>query len=527
MMLPLIDFEILDEILSKRFENIDFKLQDLPSYEHFKDMQKSSLRIKQAILEKQNIFLVGDYDVDGVISTTLMILFFETIKYDKFKWIIPNRFTHGYGLSMALVDKLHGADLIITVDNGIGAFEVAKWCNDNSIDLIITDHHTPAKNLPDAYAIINPKQNDCNFPFAEICGAQVAWYLIASLKNILGVSVDLKSLLGLVSLAIVADIMPLVGINRAMVIAGLRELLKDQSKAIELLREHRLNFTSEDIAFWIAPLLNSAGRIADATKAVEFLRSQTLQEAREKFENLVSYNTLRKTIEQETTKEALKSIANPDDSILVCVGKDWHEGVLGIVAARVAEQLKKPVIVLTTLNDKLLKGSGRSYGDCDLHKSLVEVSSCLKTFGGHRAAIGLSLEREKLVFFTKKLKYSFVKCDDYKPIQKIVGLLPFESINSSLIEVIKRYEPYGEGNLTPTFKIKNIQIVHARELGGGEHIRYLLKQGDIQYEAIHFRAKEKFKVNQEVDLTCQIKENNFRGVTKLQLLIENIYITNS
>lgn len=526
-MLPTITHEILDSILSKRFVNLDFKLQDLPSYLLFKDMQKASSRIKEAILNNQNIVLVGDYDVDGVVSTTLMIDFFETINYEKFSWMIPNRFTHGYGISMAITDKLVGADLVITVDNGIGAFEVARWCKSQNIDLIITDHHTPMDNLPEAYAIINPKQKGCSFPYDDICGAQVAWYLVAALKNILEVNVDLKSQLALVSLAIVADVMPLLELNRAMVIVGLRELKTNEKKAFQFLREQRDCFTSEDIAFWIAPLLNSAGRIADASKAVEFLRSKTLQEASSHYEKLHSYNTLRKTIEQETTKEALESIINPNDPIAVCVGSDWHEGVVGIVAARVAEQLKKPTIVLTHNDANLLKGSGRSYGDCDLHKSVLSASKWLKTFGGHRAAIGLLLKQEHLGNFLEQLKTTYTICDSYKNIDKVIGILPFDCIDFSLLEVVKKYEPYGEGNATPSFQIKQTQITHAREIGGGEHMHYVLKQGGVSHEAVHFRAKQKFQINQEVDLECQIKENNFRGVRKLQLFIENINIRNS
>ena len=245
---PIITHTILFDILSNRFNKDGFlTLKDLPHPHELKDMQRATNRIVQAIKNREKIILIGDYDVDGVVSATIMKLFFDEIDVD-LEWIIPNRFKDGYGLSPTLIPQIEGFDLVITVDNGISAVDAANICHEMGIDLIITDHHLLPSKLPQAYAIVDQKQKDCSFPYEDICGAQIAWYLIASLKNALDVAIDIKSYLDLVSIAIIADMMPLMHINRTMVLTGMKLLNQSYRPAIKAFKEYldKEHFVSDD-----------------------------------------------------------------------------------------------------------------------------------------------------------------------------------------------------------------------------------------------------------------------------------------
>ena len=278
-----------------------------------------------------------------------MKLFFEEIGYE-IEWIIPNRFRDGYGLSSNIVPRILGTDLAITVDNGISAVYAAKLCKEEGIELIITDHHILPPEVPDAYAIINQKQEACTFPYADVCGAQIAWYLIASLKNALNVKIDMMAYIELVAIAIIADMMPLQHINRTMVLAGIQALNQSKRPAIKAFLEHsqKEHIDAEDIGFFLAPLLNSAGRMEDASFAVDFLASTNIYDARVRLERLISFNTLRKSTEHEITQKAMLQVDHKDEVIIV-EGRAWHEGVIGIVAARVARACEKPCIIFCLL----------------------------------------------------------------------------------------------------------------------------------------------------------------------------------
>ena len=326
----------IEKLLKARFKDEGFlSLADLPKPSTFKDMDKATTRIVQAIHRGEKIVLIGDYDVDGVTSTTLMKMFFNEIGVE-LEWIIPNRFKDGYGLSANLIPRIKGCDLIITVDNGISAVTAALQCKEQGMDLIITDHHLLPSVVPEAFAIVDQKQPDCDFPHAEVCGAQIAWYLIASLNKALNAQIDMKAYLGLVSIAIIADMMPLQHINRAMVVAGLKLLNRSELPAIRAFMEKldKVALNTDDIGFQIAPVLNSSGRMDDAKWSVEFLLSSNIYDARVRLERLVDFNNSRKETEQKITDEAL-ALVNPNDDVIVVAGDDWHEGVVGIVAARV------------------------------------------------------------------------------------------------------------------------------------------------------------------------------------------------
>lgn len=524
---PKITFYTLEQILHNRFDRDGFlSLKDLPSPTLLKDMDRATKRIVKAIQNREKIMLIGDYDVDGVVSTTLMKLFFDAID-TPLEWIIPNRFRDGYGLSPTLIPRIEGCDLAITVDNGISAVTAADMCQELGIDLIITDHHLLPPKIPNAYAIVDQKQEECSFPYAEICGAQIAWYLIASLKSSLGVSVDIKSYLEFVSIAIIADMMPLKHINRAMVVAGLKILNQSSTPSMRAFKEHlsKEELSSEDIAFQLAPILNSAGRMSDALYAVEFLTSKNIYDARSRLEKLVGFNDQRKETEQNITQLAMQQ-ADQRDKVIVVHGEEWHEGVVGIVAARVSREFEKPTIVLSQSSTGILKGSGRSFGVCDLFDITSECREYMQKFGGHKAAIGLSLSIDQLDLFKERLQVSYDKrAYKERPFDpEIVGELGFEEISFDMTHLIRRYEPYGQENYKPKFITRDVKIVQADSMGkASEHLRFALEHNGVIFVAVKFKSKELFNAGEKITITYTINENHFRGDVSLQLLIDKIY----
>ena len=515
----------LEILLQSRFKEGFLSLKDLPQPSTFKDMDRATERIVSAIKNREKITVIGDYDVDGVTSTTLMKLFFDEIEYP-IEWIIPNRFKDGYGLSTNIIPRILGTDLAITVDNGISAVHAAKLCKEKGIDLIITDHHLLAPEIPEAYAIIDQKQEECTFPYEEVCGAQIAWYLIASLKNALNVKIDMLQYMELVAIAIIADMMPLQHINRAMVVAGIKSLSKSTKPAIKAYFEHtqKTQLSSEDIAFFLAPILNSAGRMEDASFAVDFLSSTNIYDARVRLDRLIDFNTDRKATEQDITQKAMQQV-NDGDKVIIVAGEEWHEGVVGIVAARVARAYEKPCIVLTQNEEGLLKGSGRSFGECDLFGIVDGCREHLEKFGGHQAAIGLSLQKENLKAFKVKVEKIFIEgsYDEEVFDPEITGELHFSDISFDLTRLIKNFEPYGQGNSKPKFISTNVKILKAETMGKeGEHLRFSFVQDGIVMQGVKFKSKEVFEENTEVTLTYTVNENYFRGNTTLQLMIDKV-----
>ena len=518
--------QLIEQLLKSRFIDEGFlSLSDLPNPSTFKDMDKATERIVKAIHQGEKIILIGDYDVDGVTSTTLMKMFFNEIGVE-LEWIIPNRFKDGYGLSPNLIPRIEGFDLVITVDNGISAVHSAKLCKEQGIDLIITDHHIVPSVTPEAFAIIDQKQDDCTFPHAEVCGAQIAWYLIASLNKALETKVEMKAYLGLVSIAIIADMMPLQHINRAMVVAGLKLLNRSEIPAIRAFMEKldKVALNAEDIGFQIAPVLNSAGRMDDAKWSVEFLLSMNIYDARVRLDRLVDFNNSRKATEQQITDEAL-ALVNPKDDVIVVAGDDWHEGVVGIVAARVGRKFEKPTIVLTQDENGDLKGSGRSFHVCDLFKITEPCRPLLHKFGGHTAAIGLSLPKENLELFREQINrnYRAKNYDETTFDPDILGELSFSYIDFNLVNMMKVYEPYGQGNARAKFITKDVTIEDVNDMGKEkEHRRFTFSHKGITQQAVLFKTKEVFHIGEKISVIYGINENHFNNRVTLQLMVEKI-----
>ncbi|WP_419771116.1 MAG: single-stranded-DNA-specific exonuclease RecJ [Candidatus Marinarcus sp.] len=512
----------LCEILNLRHkENPYAKLSNMPSPESFKDIKKATARVKEAILNNEKITIVGDYDVDGVISTAIMVDFFKQIHYP-IKHIIPNRFEHGYGLSPKIIDLIDEG-LVITVDNGISALNASKLLKEKKIDLIITDHHTVPEELPYATAIINPKQEDCQFPFKEICGAQVAWYFCVSIKTELNLNVDMSSFLDLLSVAIIADIMPMTSLNYTLVKHGLKKIKTSQRPAFLELNEvmQKNAFTSDDIGFLIAPKINSAGRMDDASLALDFLLSSTQKEAKEALDVLNELNNYRKLLQEDISQKAQMEV-NENENAIIVWGEHWHEGVIGIVASKLSSKYKKPAFIFS-INEGIAKGSARANGDINLHTIISCASDLLLGFGGHKNAAGLSLKQEHLEAFKTTINEAISQCNETLHIElDTLGELDINSVDMEFIDLIENYEPYGLDNLRPVFKISNAQVVNTVLFGKDKnHLKLFLNTQGCMFEAIMFNEKEMIKED-SIDLIVSLNKNEFRGDVKAQFLVQQI-----
>jgi len=456
-----------------------------------------------------------------------MVDFFRQIPYP-LEAIIPNRFKDGYGVSPSVLERID-ADLVITVDNGISAIEAAKICKEKNIELIITDHHTPGEVLPDAFAIVDPKLSSCEYPFKEICGAQVAWLLLALVKKELSLSINMKQFLDILAIAIIADIMPLIDINRTLVREGLKVLMSSQRPSSIIIRDflNKSNITSEDIAFQIAPRINSAGRLEDASIALEFFTATDTHKAYKQFELLGQLNDQRKETEAQTTASAMLSV-NAKDKIIVVAGEDWHEGVVGIVAARLVDKFAKPAIVLSINGDEA-KGSARSIGDVSIYELIKENEQYLSKFGGHKMAAGLGLDTKNIDAFRLSINTSANKLDakDFIPKEDVMGMLETESIDLEILQLFEKFEPYGEANLRPSFRIQDAEILKIQTMGKEKnHCRITVRQHQHErktLELILFRQVLEMPADKKLNCSYTVTKNEFNNRISTQLLIRKLY----
>ena len=513
----------LFELLSARHLNNPYsRLADIPTPDNFKDIQIASARIKKAILEKETITIVGDYDVDGVVSTTIMLDFFHTINV-KVNHIIPNRFEHGYGLSTKIVDLINEG-LVITVDNGISAYEASLKLKEKNIDLIITDHHTVGDKLPLALAIVNPKQKDCNFEFKEICGAQVAWYLCAAIKKEMNLSVNMGEFLDLLCVAIIADIMPMTALNYTMVKQGLKKIKSSSREAFKILNEimAKESLVSDDIGFFIAPKLNSAGRMDDASVALSFLLSKNSHHASESLALLDELNNYRKTLQEEISKKA-DSKTDKNDNAVIVWGEKWHEGVIGIVASKLSNSHKKPAFIFS-IHNGIAKGSARANANINLYDLITKASHLLLGYGGHKNAAGLSLKAENLEEFKLLINKELEDFQEDLHIEPdTLGELDVSSVDLEFISIIEQFEPYGLENHRPIFKISDISLVKYDLIGKDKnHLKLTLNSNGVIFEALKFNdSNTNFKAN-NLNLIVSVAKNEFRGEVTPQFLIQDI-----
>lgn len=494
-------FTHIDEIaniLDMRFKDFAFHaLKDIPHPKELYNNMEASLLVCQSILHNKKIVIVGDYDTDGVCATCIMLDFFERLSYTNVAYAIPNRFIHGYGFSKKLFHEIlqnhPDVSVIITVDNGVSSFEAGDLCKEHNIHFIITDHHTlevdSNKNskIPTCDFIINPQQKDCNFPYKDICGSLVAWYFCCAIKiNMQMICNDTKdmqeskisniymtnlsqirmeSFLLLVGIAIIADVMPLNAINHTICKYALKHIPRSNRYAFQVFMEYlKCSIDSQVLGFRIIPLLNAAGRMSDGKIALDFLRANSLQAARYCFKQLKALNMQRKHLQDEVTNKAFHAITQiqQNENMLCAVGDNWHEGVLGIVAGKMADEFQKPCFVLTNING-VCKGSGRSCGDVDLIASMQKIGHLMQRYGGHVGAVGLEIrdcDIESFIRTFEPILYNGEKKES------VLGVLQPHLITHELLGYITCFEPYGNGNPLPKFFIE-MPILECRKTGQG------------------------------------------------------------
>lgn len=515
--------DIIQILRSRELDGGVLALADLPKPQSLKGTDEGARIVCEAMRDNKEILVIGDYDADGVCASAIMSLFFNMLGYKHFRLIIPHRFTDGYGVSAALLDKhAKNAAVIVSVDNGITAFCAGEWCRARQIPFIITDHHTPMEMTPQADVIINPMLADSAFMQKNICGAVVAWYFCGALKHALGAKIDMGGFLTYLAIATIADIMPLVGINRMLVKKGLEHLLHSRSAFATLLRmefaKTKKLLNAQNLAFDFIPLLNCAGRMDSADRALAFLLATDMAHATALYEELKGLNQQRKAIQHEVAQKARENLILRDDFVL-SYGEGWHEGVLGIVAAQLAREYKKSAFVLNKTHD-VLKGSGRSYGGVNLIASITPLREYCIGLGGHSGAVGLSIEAHCLQAFVKELGHCMV----YEEVgeEGVLGKLEAGSVNMELFKILESFEPFGEGNPQPIFLIENLTLHAIKPLKNNQHFEYTLVDAHgVCLMGLEFFAPKILEVGQNIDIRAEIIRDCYRqriGVKILEVI---------
>ena len=497
------------------------------------DMEKAVDRIIKAIENNEKVVIFGDYDVDGITSTTVLKKFLEerglVVGYH-----IPNRLKEGYGLNKEAIEQIaeDGTKLMITVDCGITGIEEIEYANSLKMETIVTDHHEPIDILPNAVAVVDAKRKDNKYPFNQLAGVGVVFKLIQALSQKLNIDEkDNLKYLDIVCLGTIADIVPLIDENRVIAQLGL--------KLIEIGRNPVLKFiisssgykavTSTTISFGIAPRVNACGRMGHADEALELFLSNNIQEIQNKTTKLNEYNRERQDKEKKIFEEAVRKIEENrdlDEDIIVLSGEGWHHGVIGIVASKITEMYLKPSILLCE-EEGMCKGSGRSVQGLDLHEALCETSKDLEKYGGHAMAIGLSLKKENLQSFKENInKYvKSLNLDEPQQVFEIDSCVDLKELDVNEVNDIYKLEPFGEANKMPIFAIKNLKIDSIRALSEGKHLKLRLKDDKYTIDAIGFNMGELsnlYKLGDKVDILGNLEINSYGGRENVQMNLKDI-----
>jgi single-stranded-DNA-specific exonuclease len=518
-------------------------LNNLHSPWLMKGMQEAVDRITAAIHHREKILVFGDYDVDGTTSVASFYQFISQV-YDDAQtgFYIPHRYREGYGVSKAGIDyaQENNYSLIVCLDCGIKSVELIAYAKTLGIDFIICDHHLPGTILPEAVAILNPKQTDCPYPYKELCGCGVGFKLMCALAETFNLEKEsVYGYLDLVATAIAADIVPMYGENRILAFHGLHQINTNPCegiKALIKLGNIRKELTITNVVFVIAPRVNAAGRMDDARKAVELFIEKDENKAIELAALLQSDNTERREADSSITAEALEMIAaDPQyehavSSVLY--RENWHKGVVGIVASRVIEHHHRPTVVLTR-NDAMVTGSARSIPGFNLYEAIYACRDLLVAYGGHFAAAGLSLLPENVEPFRKKFEEVVSSTIDFKlltPELIIDCPLRFSEINDSLYRSLQRMEPFGPENLHPVFIASKVKNLSFSRIVKNLHVRFVLEQDGFKFTGIGFNLAHKFnmlKPGDELDIVFTIDENEWQGNSSLQLKVMDFRLTQS
>lgn len=505
-----------------------------------KDMEKAVSRIDNALGNKEKILIYGDYDVDGTTAVSVVFSFLNQCT-DHIEFYIPDRYREGYGISFAGIDyaKENGFSLIIALDCGIKAVDKIAYARSLGIDVIICDHHLPDKNIPDALAILNPKQPDCSYPYKELCGCGVGFKLIAALAQHWHLPDEsVTQYLDLVATGIAADIVPITGENRILTYYGLKKLNTDPLPGLKALlqlgsgkqgKDRHLNV--EDIVFIIAPRVNAAGRMDDARKAVNMFIEKDFDKALHFAEMLHRDNTDRKELDKNITEEALAIIEEEglcSRNSTVLYRSHWHKGVVGIVASRVMEMYYRPTIILTQSKDKV-SGSARSVKNFNIYEALHQCHDLLDNYGGHFYAAGMTLKAENVEAFVNKFETIVSSTIDPEwliPEIRIDAMITLPEISAGLYKILKQFEPFGPGNMRPVFMASGVYDTGYSKIIKQQHIHFEIKQGNSRvFSGIGFKMADKFDIvssGEPFDICFGIDENEWDGKSFIQLKVIDI-----
>lgn len=537
------DFKLTD-IMSKLLLARDIKyneidkflngtLKDIKDPYLLKDMNKLVDRIDKAIQNKEKICIYGDYDVDGITSITIMYQFLSSLGADV-TYYLPDRLIEGYGVNTSALDviKKRGVSLVITVDCGITAVEETKYAKSIGLDICITDHHECAEILPDAIAIVNPKQKDDSSEYKFHAGVGVAFKCLMALSKKYGLSENsYLKYLDIVAIGTISDIVALTDENRIISKYGLAMIKNTQNiglKAlIELLDIKEIDSTA--VSFSLAPRINACGRMGKAGVAVELLLEKDIEKAKQIAITLDELNTKRQEIEKEIFENAIDMInlnGMENKKSIVLYNKSWHNGVIGIVASKLVNMYQKPVILLTKENN-VIRGSGRCQQGISLYDSLTKCKDTLIQFGGHELAAGLSIEEENLQKFIDEFeKVIFEEVGDKEPEQIIdIDMQIFEKdLNVSLIKDLYKLRPYGQSNKVPQFLYKGLKITAIRTLKDDKHLKLTLKDNKFLLDALAFsqgNRRDELRLGDKIDVVCSVEVNTFTSPRTIQLILQD------
>lgn len=520
-------------------------LAEIPSPWKMKDMERAVQILQKKITQKKKIRIIGDYDIDGVTATCILLKGLKRLNANVDTYI-PDRVKDGYGMHEQLIDKAleDGIDTILTCDNGIAAAAEIEYAKKEGLTVIVTDHHDiPFRDtedgriwiIPKADAVVNPKQNDCLYPNKNICGAVVAWKLIWALYERLGIDSDeIWDFLELAAIATVGDVMDLQGENRIIVKEGLKKLSSTSFEGLKALicvnNLEGAEITAYHVGFVIGPCINASGRLDTAARSLELLLADNMEDAMKLADDLYDLNQSRKAMTEQGKEQAIQSIEENNlgkDRVLVVYLPDCHESLAGIIAGRIREAYNKPVFVLTKGADGV-KGSGRSIEAYSMYEELVKCSDLLTQFGGHPMAAGLSMEEKNVELFRRRLNDNCTLTEqDLIPKIMIDVPMPISYLSKKLTEQLKVLEPFGKGNSKPLFAQKNLRAVGIRVLGRNRNVAkmLLIDENGIKMNAVYFGEAQEFvdfvQAHDTISVTYYPEINVFQGRENLQVVIKN------
>lgn len=520
-------------------------LAEIPSPWKMKDMERAVQILQKKITQKKKIRIIGDYDIDGVTATCILLKGLKRLNANVDTYI-PDRVKDGYGMHEQLIDKAleDGIDTILTCDNGIAAAAEIEYAKKEGLTVIVTDHHDiPFRDtedgriwiIPKADAVVNPKQNDCLYPNKNICGVVVAWKLIWALYERLGIDSDeIWDFLELAAIATVGDVMDLQGENRIIVKEGLKKLSSTSFEGLKALicvnNLEGAEITAYHVGFVIGPCINASGRLDTAARSLELLLADNMEDAMKLADDLYDLNQSRKAMTEQGKEQAIQSIEENNlgkDRVLVVYLPDCHESLAGIIAGRIREAYNKPVFVLTKGADGV-KGSGRSIEAYSMYEELVKCSDLLTQFGGHPMAAGLSMEEKNVELFRRRLNDNCTLTEqDLIPKIMIDVPMPISYLSKKLTEQLKVLEPFGKGNSKPLFAQKNLRAVGICVFGRNRNVAkmLLIDENGIKMDAVYFGEAQEFvdfvQAHDTISVTYYPEINVFQGRENLQVVIKN------